>query len=128
MKKPEGKRKGIFLTIDAFYALTIAMLLAGAVLVFSQAHEPQLIQLHQLGRDYLVVQYKHGIPFAQEDFNRLTGLNSSPAEAQVKMASRVIVYPELCADPPKPQCFQAQDIADSGGLPKILVYNATVSE
>ena len=121
--KKRGK-KGIFLSIDALYALTLAILLGGAVLVFSQAHEPQLIQLHQLGRDYLAVNYKNRVALSESDFITLTGLNSS-ANPQAKIASSVIAYPELCIDPPIPQCLQAQDLTGSSGS-KTLVFNATV--
>ena len=68
------RRKGIFLLIDALFALTLALLISLTVAAFSQSAEPQLLQLHQLGRDFLVLQHKQGVAF---DFAAFTGFNST---------------------------------------------------
>ncbi|MEM4254734.1 MAG: hypothetical protein QXR53_00195 [Candidatus Norongarragalinales archaeon] len=118
-------KRGIFLLIDAFLALTLAILLSLSVAVFSQAHEPMLVQLHQLGRDYLVLQHKQGVSF---DFAGLTGFNSTSRHS---VGSKIVVYPRLCVDPPlppaNPHCFSGQDVFDSRGARKVLVFNTTVS-
>ncbi|MBS3070041.1 hypothetical protein J4220_00865 [Candidatus Micrarchaeota archaeon] len=115
------RRKGIFLLIDALFALTLALLISLTVAAFSQSAEPQLLQLHQLGRDFLVLQHKQGVAF---DFAAFTGFNSTSRTA---IASSVIAYPPLCASPGIPDCFVAQDTFEQGGARKALVFNTTVS-
>jgi len=111
-------RKAFLLSSDAFFALTLALVLSLSVAVFSQAPRPHLVQLHQLGRDYLVLTQKQGISF---DFKELTGFNSTTLPSNV-VASKIIAYPKLCDSPSSPACFAQQDT-----LGKTLVFNATVS-
>ncbi|MFH1056870.1 MAG: hypothetical protein V1717_03695 [Candidatus Micrarchaeota archaeon] len=104
--------RAFIFTLDAFFALSLAMLLAVSIAVFSQSHEDQLIQLHQLGRDYLVLTHKQGV---SADFTPLTGFNSSGV---LNVSSSVIAYPE-CGTP---DCLKQQD-----SVGETLVFNATVS-
>ncbi|GEM_PF-3932704 len=117
------KKKGLFLLVDALFALTLVLILSLSISVFSQQHEPLLLQFHQLGRDYLVLHHKQGVNF---NLTVLTGFNNTQ-NARTVVGSKIVVYPKLCVDPPLPNCFQLQDIFDSFARRKPLVFNATVS-
>ncbi|HLD62426.1 MAG TPA: hypothetical protein VI875_01005 [Candidatus Norongarragalinales archaeon] len=116
-----NRKKGIFLLIDALFALTLALLISLTVAVFSQSPDSQLVQLHQLGRDFLVLQHKQSVAF---DFSAMTGFNSTSRTA---VSSSVIAYPRLCASPGVTDCFASQDVFEAGGARKALVFNTTVS-
>lgn len=124
--KPSPRRKGFFFSIDAFFALTLAMLLAFSVAAFTQSHQQKLVDLHQLGRDYLVLNYTQGVPITSQQFTSLTRLNSTGGIGTMQVGAKIVSYPSLresCPPNSGPACFQSQNWAP--GVP--LVFNATVS-
>ena len=106
--------KAFFLTIDALLALTLVMLLSYAVVVSSTPSTAGLLEMHQLGRDFLVLTYQQGL---SPDFASLTGFNSSKTPL-ANVSSSVTAY-RFCVNPAPPDCFSQQD--DFG------VFNVTVT-
>ena len=112
--------KAFFLTIDALLALTVVMLLSYAVVVSSTPSSTGLLELHQLGRDFLVLNHAQGLNFDAPAFLQLTGLNSSKTSL-ANVSSSVVSYPPLCWQGPS-TCFSLQDTVG-----KNLVFNVTVT-
>ncbi len=114
-------RRSMFFSLDAFFALTLAMLLAYSVMPYSQHHESQLLQMHQLGRDALVVKYANGgnIGMDKPTFEQLTGYSitfssTPPLGASTAVGSKIVVYPGPC-----PTGF---DDVDENGVPNCFKY------
>ena len=124
------RMKGFFLIIDALLAFTIVMFLSvGVVSSAEQAYPANLIELHKLGRDYLVLNYKYSAGLTPADFYDKTGFRivSDSEPNRIKVSSRVVVYPQLCQDPGTPNCFLGQDLVDGAGNNKNVENAVLVS-
>ena len=119
MKRDLKAKKSMFLSLDALLALTAVIMLGTAVSVYYQPQDYRLMQLHQLGRDYLSVKYKAGFDFS---FLALTGYNSTAGSSPTQLGVKIIAYPKLCDFPSTPACFTVQDTVG-----KPLAYNAVVN-
>lgn len=123
----------MFFSLDAFFALTLAMFLAYSAASYAQHHQSQLLQFHQLGRDTLVLKYYDRNPLiddgatAMRIFNQVTHYNirfstTPPAGESYVVGSKIIVYPRPCPGNNAPDCFKSQDASGQQ-----MVYNALVS-
>ncbi|HIH20569.1 TPA: hypothetical protein HA244_04850 [Candidatus Micrarchaeota archaeon] len=122
MKKT--RMRGVLLSIDALFALTIMIILALSINAFSQHQETRLIQLHQMGRDYLVVNYKNHVPFLPDEFIQLTHYNAT-LNPNTILSSSITAYPELCnpSTGGVPKCLSGQDYVTGDEVD----FNAMVS-
>ena len=99
------RMKGFFLVIDALLALSLVLILSYAVVASVQDHDTGLLELRQLGRDYLDVQKRGLDPSAAL---AASGFKAGEPSPPFSVSASAVVYPE-CDYATTVSCFASSE-------------------